>query len=52
MNAWFFIFYGDLSNEKAMPSGIASQKRKGKGNIIFQESSIRFPIECRARPVR
>ena len=52
MNAWFFIFYGEQSKEKAMPSGIASQKRKGKMNIIFQESSIRFPIEYRAFPVR
>ena len=30
MNAWFFVFYGDLSNEKAMPNGIAFPKEKEK----------------------
>ena len=45
-------FLWNFCKEKAMPSGIASQKRKGKMNIIFQESSIRFPIEYRAFPVR
>ena len=44
-------FLWGFCKEKAMPNSTALQKKKRKMNIIFQESSIRFPIEYRAFPV-
>ena len=45
MNAWVFLFAG-RNGKKAMPSGIAFQKRKGKTEILFSRNRpFVFPFD-------